>query len=147
MCESPWNFDCQVFPTLNRSERKSTFLWCVFLPNSFWHNDLFAFFTIHIKNQREIGFKTANGEQASHKGGHQTLQETKLKLYASLKKKNLRPRKLLSKAKRHTALLFHGQYQGKAIHEARHSATLNRQQDDEVILQDERDDSERRTKV
>lgn len=41
------------------------------------------------------------------------------------RKKNLRPRKLLSKAKRHTALLFHGKYQGKAIHEAWHSATLN----------------------
>lgn len=47
------------------------------IPYSFWHHDVFAFFSIHIQNQREIRFKTTDCEQAIDEGRHQALEDNK----------------------------------------------------------------------
>ena len=43
---------------------------CFLIPYSFWHHDVFAFFSIHIQNQWEIRFKTTDCEQAIDEGRH-----------------------------------------------------------------------------
>lgn len=52
-------------------------LWGLFVPDSFWHDDLFAHFSIYIKNQRKVWLKTTNSEEAIHKGSHEALKEIK----------------------------------------------------------------------
>lgn len=49
----------------------------IFVPDSFWHNDLFSYFSIHIKNQREVRLKATDSEEAIHKGSHKALKENR----------------------------------------------------------------------
>ena len=67
----------QISSRINHFLKKSTWhrSFEIFVPDSFWHNDLFSYFSIHIKNQREVRLKATDSEEAIHKGSHKALKE------------------------------------------------------------------------